>query len=631
MKHLIKMTAIVLSAFIIGFFIEKSIDIFSTDPVSIENTIEILSEIFSVFVAFSIVSMTWNAYSKSKDNHSLFLGAAFFVIGLTSLFHLLSYPFMPDFITPNSENKAYFFFVESRILLAISFLASSYIYKDSVFIKKIFLIPLIIVTSVISIAFALSPKILLSSFPSDDSLGTLLIFSITVILLFSTYRYRRRLQETGETNLELLIYGSTILIFSNIAYRSYELSAHFLIIIGFFFIYMSLYKSSVELPYIKLALSEERFRSLGQSISDAMISIDMNGKITFWNNGSQKMFDYGENEVLGKDLTMLMPDRYREFHTEGIARFASKRDSDIFGKTVEMHGLRKDGSEFPIELSLSTWKDGKSRFFGSIIRDITDRKHIEEIHIENERLIYANKAKSDFLTIMSHELRTPLNSIIGFSQLLKKKKNATLTVKQDRYVDNVLTNGINLLDLIDDILDLSLIEAGKIKLKKETMPVQKTINELINLVEYKANEQKVILKTEFDPELETVEADIQRFKQILHNLLNNAVKFNKKEGGIVTIITKKEENKALFSVVDRGIGIKDEDLVKLFNTFSQVDSGITRKFGGTGLGLVISKHMAKLHGGEITVKSKFGEGSMFTLILPIQSKQNGHDKKVLEM
>lgn len=624
MKHPMRLAAIVISVFIIGFFTEKSIVIFSTNPVSLENSIEILSELFSVFVAFSIFSMTWHAYSNSKDNHSLFLGAAFFVIGLTSLFHLLSYPFMPDFITPNSVNKSDFFFIESRILFAISFLASSYINKDSVSIKKIFLIPLIIVISVISIAIALSENIFpISPFLLDDSIGTLLIFLITVILSFSTYRYTGRLKETGQKNLELLIYGSTILIFSNIIYSSYELSAHFLIIIGFFFIYISLYKSSVELPYTKLALAEERFHSLGQSISDAMISIDMNGKIIFWNNGSQKMFGYSENEVMGKDLTMLLPDRYREFHKEGIAQYLSKRDRDILEKTIEMHGLRKDGSEIPIELSLSAWKDGENRLFGSIIRDITERKHIEEIHIENERLIYAIKAKSDFLTIMSHELRTPLNSIIGFSELLKKKKNATLTVKQERYVDNVLTNGINLLSLIDDILDLSFIEAGKIKLKKETMPVQKTINEIINLVECKAGEQKVILKAEFDPELETVDADIQRFKQILHNFLSNAVKFSKKEGGKVTIITKKEENKALFSIVDTGIGIKDEDMFKLFNTFSQVDSGSSRKYGGTGLGLVISKHLAQLHGGEITVKSKFGEGSTFTLILPIQSKQNG--------
>jgi PAS domain S-box-containing protein len=621
MKHLMKLVAIVLSVFIIGFFIEKSIDIFSTDPISFQITIVILSEIFSVLLAFSIFSITWLAYSNSKDNHSLFLGAAFFVIGLTTLFHLLSYPSMPDFITANSENKADFFFVESRILIAISFLASSYIYKDSFSIKKIFLIPLIIVISVISTIIALSDKIFpVSSFRLNDPITTILIFLSSVILLFSTYRYTKRLQETLYKNLELLIYGSTILILSNITYHSDDLSAHFLIVIGFFLIYISLYKSSVELPYAKLALVEERFRSLGQSISDAMISVDMNGRIIFWNNGSQKMFGYSENEVIGKDLTMLMPDRYREFHKEGMVKFASRMEPDILEKTVEMHGLRKDGSEFPIELSLSTWKEGKSRFFGSIVRDITERKHIEEIHIENERLIYANKAKSDFLTIMSHELRTPLNSIIGFSELLKKKKNATLTVKQERYVDNVLTNGINLLDLIDDILDISLIEAGKIKLKKETMLVKKTINELINLVEYKAREQKVILKTEFDPELETVEADIQRFKQILHNFLSNAVKFSKKEGGIVTIITKKDEDKALFSIVDTGIGIKDEDMAKLFNTFSQVDSGSSRKYGGTGLGLVISKNLAQLHGGEITVKSKFGEGSTFTLILPIQPK-----------
>lgn len=622
-----KLATIVISVFIIGFFIDRSIDIFSTDPEPIENIIKVFSTLFSVFMAFSIFSMTWHAYLNRKDNESLFFGVSFFLIGLIGLFHLLSYPFMPSFITPNSENKAEFFFIESRILLAITFLANSYINKETVSLKKIFIIPLVIITSIISIAFAFSQNnSLIEPFRMEKTIWSLLIFIITVILLLSLYRYTKRFQETGEKNLEPLIFGTTMLIFSNIAYRSYELSAHILIIIGFFFIYNSVYKSSVELPYTRLALAEERFHSLGQSISDAMISIDMNGKIIFWNNRSSKMFGYSENEVIGKDLKMLMPDRYREYYDIGFARFLSKRESEILDKTVEMHGLRKDGSEFPIELSVSIWKDGESKFsFNSTIRDITERKNIEEIRIEFERQIYANKAKSDFLTIMSHELRTPLNSIIGFSELLKKKKNADLTVKQERYIDNILTNGINLLALIDEILDLSLIESGKIKLKKETMPVNKTINEIIGLMLYKAQDQKVILKTEFDPELETIEVDIQRFKQILHNLLGNALKFSKKEGGSVTIITKIEDNNALFHIIDTGIGIKDEDMFKLFNTFSQIDSGSSRKYGGTGLGLVISNHFAQLHGGKITVKSKFGEGSTFTLIIPIQPKQNDLD------
>lgn len=632
MKHLMKLSAtIVLSVFIMGFLIEKSIDLFSTNPGSLKDTIEILSELFSVFVAFSIFSMTWHAYSNSQDNHSLFLGAVFFIIGLYSLFHLLSYPFMPDFITPNSASKSEFFFFVSRILLAISFLASSYIYKDSFSINKSLLISLIIVNSIISVAVAQSQNIfLISSFLLDGSIEIVLIFLITVILLFSTYRYARRFKGTGQNNLELFIYGSIILAFSNLVYPSNELSAHFLIIVGFFFIYQSLYRSSVELPYKRLAVAEERIRSFGQSTNDAMISIDILGRIIFWNNGAQKMFGYSENEVMGKDLTMLMPDRYREFHQEVIARFPSKRDSDIVGRTVELHGLRKDGSEFPVELSLSSWRDGDTIFFGSILRDITERKHIEEIHIENERLTYINKAKSDFLTNMSHELRTPLNSIIGFSELLKKKKTATLTEKQEKYVDNVLKNGINLLAIIDDILDLTYVETGRIKLKKETIQVQKTIVEVINLVENKVHEPKIIIKTEFDPALEIVEADLLRFKQILHNLLSNAVKFSKKEGGVVTIITKKEEDMARFSIVDTGIGIKDEDFARLFNTFSQIDSGSCRKYGGTGLGLSISKHLAQLHGGGIAVKSKFGEGSNFTLILPIRSKENVQNTKILE-
>jgi signal transduction histidine kinase len=252
--------------------------------------------------------------------------------------------------------------------------------------------------------------------------------------------------------------------------------------------------------------------------------------------------------------------------------------------------------------------------------DITDRQKIKEIRLENERLVYAGKAKSDFLASMSHELRTPLNAVIGFSELLKQRMAGGLNEKQNRYVEDILTSGNHLLLLINDILDLSKVEAGKMELVIEKLSVPQAIDEGFTLIKEKAMRHHVKLKTELDPELEFIEADRLRFKQILFNLLGNAVKFSKPGGGIVTVKTKKDGDMARISVSDTGIGIKEKDIGKLFREFEQLSSGITRKYGGTGLGLSISKKLVELHGGKIWAESRYGEGSTFTFVLPLKKK-----------
>jgi PAS domain S-box-containing protein len=253
--------------------------------------------------------------------------------------------------------------------------------------------------------------------------------------------------------------------------------------------------------------------------------------------------------------------------------------------------------------------------------DITDLQKIKEIRLENERLVFADKAKSEFLAIMSHELRTPLNAIIGFSELLKVKTMGNINEKQESYVDNIRYGGKHLLDLINDILDLSQAEAGKIELVIEKISVPHTINEVLILIEEKAAKNNIIINEEFDPQLEWIEADKQRIKQVLFNLLSNAVKFSKEEGGTITIATKREGDMARISVSDSGIGIKERDIGKLFKEFQQLDSGSTRKYGGTGLGLVITKKLIELHGGKIIVESRYGEGSTFSFSIPIKVKK----------
>jgi signal transduction histidine kinase len=246
-------------------------------------------------------------------------------------------------------------------------------------------------------------------------------------------------------------------------------------------------------------------------------------------------------------------------------------------------------------------------------------KHkIEKMSLENEGLIQASKTKSEFIMAMSHELRTPLNSIIGFSDLLKKKDFGELNEIQAKYVNNIHLSGNNLLMIINDILDISKVEAGKIDLKIEKMSVADVINESIAIIKDIAIQKKIQIITEIDPGLDIMEADPNRIRQVIYNILSNSIKFSKHQG-IVNLNARKEGDTAQISVTDTGIGIKEDDIGRLFKEFEQIDKGASRQYGGTGLGLVISKKLIELHGGRIWVKSKYGEGSTFYFTLPLKA------------
>ncbi len=254
------------------------------------------------------------------------------------------------------------------------------------------------------------------------------------------------------------------------------------------------------------------------------------------------------------------------------------------------------------------------------IEDITERKKVEEIRLENERLISAGRARSEFLAIMSHELRTPLTSAIGYSILLKDMSHGKLNEKQEFYVDSILTNSQHLLSLINSVLDLAKMEAGKLEMIMEDISVPEMIKETLYLMKENASRHKIVIKKEFDPGIVSIKADRQKLRQILFNLLSNAIKFSREEGGIVTVSTKKEGDMARISIADTGIGIREDDIPRLFRKFEQLDSRISRKYEGTGLGLAITKQLVEMHGGKINVESKYGEGSTFSFLLPIAGK-----------
>ena len=363
--------------------------------------------------------------------------------------------------------------------------------------------------------------------------------------------------------------------------------------------------------------SEAKNRALLNAIPDMIFRISRN--CTIMDFKKAKDFDplISPSKFINKKLNELFPAKVATQAEYFLERTLQTGDTQIFEYQMESNGRLND---YEARLVVC----GENEVL-AIVRNITERKQAEELRLENEELAHASKAKNEFLATVSHELRTPLTSIIGFSILLKEKKTGGLNEKQELFVGNILKSSEHLLNLISNILDMTTVEAGKIKLAIEKVSVPATLDETLGLVEQIAAKHNVVLKREIDTQLDFIEADRQRFKQILLNLLDNAIKFSKKEGGTVTLIAKKDGDTAQFSVLDTGIGIKEKDIGKLFNMFRQVDTGVSRRYPGTGLGLAISKQLVELHGGMIKVESYYGEGSTFTFFLPLkQHQENAH-------
>lgn len=239
-----------------------------------------------------------------------------------------------------------------------------------------------------------------------------------------------------------------------------------------------------------------------------------------------------------------------------------------------------------------------------------------------EELKQVDKIKTEFMHTISHELRTPMNHIIGFSEILLRKNFSELTENDRRYVTNIYTSGKHLNSLINDILDLSEFESDKSKMKFENTSLNEAIQSTLNILGENAKKKNVKLLKEINPEIDLIEADTHKLNKMLYNIIDNAIKFSKTDGGQVIVTTAKENNMVKISVKDNGIGIKDEFKTKIFDKFTQADSSDVRNHGGLGLGLALAKELAELHDGKIIFESIYGEGSTFNIILPIERKKN---------
>ncbi|HIJ89939.1 MAG: response regulator [Desulfobulbaceae bacterium] len=385
-------------------------------------------------------------------------------------------------------------------------------------------------------------------------------------------------------------------------------------------------------------------RAVLNSANFSSIATDLKGVIQIFNVGAERMLGYTAAEVMNKITPAALSDPHglvvraralsEELGTpitpgfEALAFKASRGIEDIY----EMTFIRKDGNSFPAVVSVSALRDAQDGIIGYLLIGIdnTVRKQNElalaiaqsdlkiaydMIVLKNTQLIETSRTKSEFIANMSHELRTPLNAIIGFSEALKDGLMGEVAENQREYINDIYVSGEHLLSLINDILDLAKIESGKLELELEPLSVKDLVQNSLVMIKEKALNHQLKLNLEVDDEMPEIVADMRKLKQIIYNLLSNAVKFTP-DGGAVTLSAKRVDGLLEISVTDTGIGISAQDQARLFHPFIQLDSALSRKYQGTGLGLLMVKRLTELHGGSVGLESEKDKGARFWMRIP---------------
>ena len=366
----------------------------------------------------------------------------------------------------------------------------------------------------------------------------------------------------------------------------------------------------------ELVVGEARIRSVLENVVDGIVTIDPEGRIASTNPAVGRIFGYEPDEMHGRNVRMLMPEPYAGEHDGYLRNYRESGVAKIIGLGREVEGRRKDGTSFPLQLAVSEIRERRSLRFVGILRDVSEQHRARrEILAAKHAAEAASRSKGQFLANMSHELRTPLNAVIGYAELVGEELEDRGEGALLEDMGKIRSAGKHLLGLINDILDVSKIEAGRVDVFTETFDLHDVVRGVAETVRPLVAERGNALDVDLPADLPRMHSDVTKVRQILFNLLSNAAKFTR-DGRIVLSVQAVAGGRIRFSVADEGIGMTSEHLERVWDAFQQADVSTTRQFGGTGLGLTITKSFTELLGGSIEVESTEGEGTTFRILLP---------------
>ncbi len=374
----------------------------------------------------------------------------------------------------------------------------------------------------------------------------------------------------------------------------------------------------------------KRLDQIMDTAAEGIITSDVSGTIESFNHAAEDIFGFTAKEIIGKNIDLLIPGSLKHKHSEYVDKYIETGQSEIVGVGREVQAQRKDGSVFPASIAISDMQFNHKRIFTAIIHDITPIKENESALIEaKEEAEKANLVKSEFLSSMSHDLRTPLNAVLGYGQLLEGNPGEPLTKDQSEYVEQILNGGKHLLNLINDILDLAKIEADKVELFIEELDLHSILDECIILIQPLAEEHNIQINDNYkNQDNKFIKADNTRIKQILLNILSNAIKYNKKNGSITIEYQIIEKNKLRINIKDTGLGIADDKQINMFTPFFRVNAN-NSSAEGTGIGLTISKKLIEIMNGSVNFVSKIGKGSTFWIDIPLIEKTENQQDNII--
>lgn len=591
--------------------------------------IHTLLEMVAVVIAVLVFASGWNAYSRHLPRHSLILACAFLGVAMLDFAHAMSFGGMPEFVTAGNQQRTVNFWLSARLLAATALLAVAVLPPEKPAMASSrygWLIGVLAVVGAFYWVFLFHPELVPPTYLPGTGLTSFKIateYSIVGMNVVAACSLWQRMRRPLRFNAAALFGTVSAMALSELCFTMYatmsdiyNVTGHVYKVVSYLFLYRAVFVEVIQEPYREMARMGDQLRATLDAVPDVMLEMDLHGRYHAVHSSRLETLIAPPRELIGRTVhDVLNPTDARVVMSALEAALANGTSSGTQLQVAVPRGLRW----FELSVSRKGELHGLDTRFIVLSRDITERKEAEAALLEQEAMAQANRAKSQFLSRVSHELRTPLNAVIGFAQLLLHDANARMAAGQRLHVEYILRAGQHLLEMINDILDLTRIESGDADLKTEPLRLGDVISDSLPMVLPQAEAMGVRVSVDVSGvEHHLVLVEVRRVKQVLINVLSNAVKYNRVGGQIMVhgSIDELESQRLVLSIADTGRGLNTAQMKNLFEPFNRLGAdrlGIE----GTGLGLVIARRLIEAMGGEIAVDSTEGVGTIVTLRLPL--------------